>query len=59
MLYWICFRCYYQNESGVLSNTEHRQQLTLADIPKWLECYKFTHPTCKSITVKIWWTDNE
>ena len=29
------------------------------DIPKWVEAYRFTHPTAESITVKIWLKDEE
>ena len=46
-------RCYYPNRS----NTEHRQDLKLSEVPKWIKAYKFTHPECQSITIKIWFTD--
>lgn len=47
---YISFRCYYKDGS----NTNHRQILSVGDIPKWIEAYKFTHPNCIAITVKIW-----
>lgn len=46
-------RCHYPNGES----TNHHQLLKLSDIPKWLEAYKFTHPHCKSISVKIWFSD--
>lgn len=49
MMYDISFRCFYENGC----TTNHLQLLSLADIPKWIECYKFTHPEVKSITVKV------
>lgn len=39
--------------------TQHRQQLTLAEIPKWVEAYKFTHPKCTAISIKLWFSDLE
>ena len=48
-LFDLSIRCYYTN-----NHTEHRQLMKLADIPKWIEAYKFTHPECKAITVKLW-----
>ncbi len=51
----ISFRCHYPNGEF----TSHRQDLKLADIPKWIESYKFTHPECVSVSFKIWFTDME
>lgn len=51
----ISFRCHYPNGES----TNHYQPLKLSDIPKWLEAYRFTHPDCKSISVKIWFSDLE
>lgn len=51
-LYDISFRCYFP-DNGV---TNHFQSLTLEDIPVWIDCYKFTHPNCISISVKVWFT---
>ena len=50
----ISFRCYYPNGN----KTDHKQALTLEEVPKWIECYKFTHPECESITAKVWFTNN-
>lgn len=49
----VCFRCYYPDGSY----TEHRLSLSVSDIPRWLDSYKFTHPNCLSISFKIWWSD--
>lgn len=49
----LSIRCYYPNEEP----TTHYQELKLSDIPKWIEAYKFTHPNCEAITVKIWFGD--
>ncbi len=54
-VYSISFRCHYPNGEY----TQHRQDLQLKDIPKWLESYKFTHPTCESVSFKIWFADAE
>lgn len=55
MTFDFCFRCYYENGN----TTEHRQRLKLHEVSKWIECYQFTHPAVKSITVKIWFNDLE
>lgn len=49
------FRCFFGGEQY----TAHYQSLTLAEIPKWIECYRFTHPTCTTISFKIWFTPME
>ena len=49
--YNVSFRCYYPGRD---SYTTHKQILPLSDVGKWVECYKFTHPECLKITVKIW-----
>lgn len=52
----VSFHCYYANTP---EPTRHFQSLTVMEIPKWIEAYKFTHPACKSISFKIWFTDTE
>ena len=52
--YCISFRCYYHD---CAEPTKHFQSLPLSDIGKWIDCYKFTHPMCKAISVKIWFED--
>lgn len=53
-VYDISFRCFYPEGN----HTDHRQPLTLDEISKWIECYKFTHPRVESISVKVWFNDN-
>lgn len=55
MEFSLTFRCYYPEGN----HTDHRQKLPLKDIPKWIECYQFTHPHCSAITVKVWLSDLE
>ena len=52
-IYDISFRCYFP-DNGICN---HFQAMPLTDIPKWLECYRFTHPNCISISVKVWFSD--
>ena len=51
----LSIRCYYPGGN----TTTHRQQLKLSDVPKWVEAYKFTHPECEAITIKLWFGDLE
>lgn len=51
----ISFRCHYPNGEY----TQHRQELPLKDLKKWIESYKFTHPDVVSISVKIWFHEEE
>lgn len=53
-VYEISFRCFYKNGNS----TDHRQEMPLKDIEKWIEAYRFTHPEVRSITVKVWF-ENE
>ncbi len=55
MMYDITFHCFFP-DGGV---TKHYQKLEISNIPKWIECYQFTHPNCKSISVKVWFSDVE
>lgn len=50
----VSFICHYND-----NQTKHRQEMLLKDIPKWIDAYKFTHPDCKSISLKIWFDDIE
>ena len=52
-LFDVSIRCHYPTGEP----TQHRQALKLTDIPKWVDAYKFTHPNCKSINIKIWFDD--
>lgn len=51
----ISFRCKYPEGNY----TEHRQAIPLDQIGKWIECYKFTHPRCISISIKVWFHEDE
>lgn len=49
------FFCYFPGGNV----TRHTQWLFSEDIPTWIDCYKFTHPACESISVKIWFGEDE
>ena len=53
----VSFRCYFERNGDMCFNTHYVPDFPLADIPKWIECYRFTHPNCASINVKVWFTD--
>ena len=55
MDYNINFRCYFPNGNY----NDHRRKLNFEDIPRWIDAYKFTHPDCTSISIKIWFSDQE
>lgn len=56
-VYHIRFRCFF---GGTRDNyVDHNIMLALADIPRWLEAYHFTHPGVHSITLKYWPNDEE
>lgn len=46
----ISFRCYYK--SG--NHCDKIAFIELAEIEEWIYCYKFTHPDCTSISIKLW-----
>lgn len=54
-LYSVSFHCFFPEDGAC----KHFQTLPLFDIPTWIDCYKFTHPTCISISVKIWFSDED
>lgn len=51
--YDVSFRCYFPGD-GVCN---HMQRMPLKDIPRWIDSYRFTHPNCVSISVKVWFSD--
>jgi len=57
-IYNFSFRCYFDGADGP-SYTTHYQPLPISDIPRWLDAYRFTHPDCKAISVKIWFRDGD
>lgn len=56
--YNVSFRCFFPSDDGARF-TSHYQRLSLSDLPKWFEAYRFTHPTCLSISCKVWFTELE
>lgn len=46
----VSFRCYFPSGEPC----DKVQEISLSDIPRWIESYLFTHPNCTSITVKVW-----
>lgn len=53
-LYDVSFHCYYPNGDM----TRHTQTMELKEIAKWIDSYKYTHPACSSIAVKVWFNNN-
>ena len=51
----ISFRCYYPNGN----KTNHKQDLKISEIPRWIDSYKFTHPDCQAITCKVYFDNKE
>lgn len=49
-LFSISFNCYYPDGG----KSSHNQTIRLQDIPRWIDAYKFTHPNCDAISVKVW-----
>ncbi len=60
-LYNASLRCHYKDGMREVDNTtnytQHYRSMPLRDLPKWIEAYKFTHPGCDSISIKLWLTD--
>lgn len=53
--YHVCFRAYYENGN----TTDHHRSMKLAEIPKWIEAYMYTHPCMISLSIKVWLTDDQ
>lgn len=53
--YMMSIRCHFPNGDY----TQHRQALTLTEVKRWIEAYEFTHPTCTSVSFKIWLKDED
>lgn len=51
------FRCFYSCDGDVNTTTHYNPAFALSDIPRWLDAYKFTHPNCTSISVKVLFTN--
>lgn len=52
--YNVSFRCFFDDENGMHYTTHYNPAFPLSDIPRWIESYKFTHPNCSGISVKVW-----
>lgn len=52
--YNVSFRCFYDTDGGEQKYSTHIQRLSLREIPKWIDAYRFTHPCCQSISFKVW-----
>lgn len=59
--YNVSFRCFFHDERDEFGGqhcTQHYcADFPLSDIPRWIDSYKFTHPECFSISVKVWFSD--
>ena len=53
--YDVSFRCYFPDGGAC----NHYQCMPVSDVPLWIDCYKFTHPNCISISVKIWFSGSD
>lgn len=49
IIYRIKFQCFYPNGN----KCDHWQDLTITQIPRWVDSYKFTHPDCIAISVHV------
>lgn len=56
-IYHFSIRAYFGSDPE--NNVTHHQEMPLKDIPKWIECYRFTHPNVTAITVKCWFDKRE
>ena len=56
--YNVSFRCFYLDADGSRCTTHYQPKFPLSDIPKWLDAYKFTHPNCTSVSVKVWFVND-
>ena len=55
--YRMRFRCFFGRSKD--NYVDHNVELALADIPRWLESYHFTHPNVQSVTFKYWPNNRE
>jgi hypothetical protein len=54
--YNVSFRCFFENEDGMHYSQHYQPDFPIADIPRWIDAYHFTHPACISISAKVWFT---
>ena len=55
--YNVSFRCYFDNNGDPHYTTHYVPSFPIADIPRWIDAYKFTHPNCTSLSCKVWFVD--
>lgn len=51
-IYQLSIRCYFPGKPD--NYTQHYPEISLKELPKWIEAYSFTHETLESVSVKIW-----
>lgn len=49
--YNISFRCYFPGKDN---HCDHRADIPVEEIPKWIEAYLYTHPACKGVSVRVY-----
>jgi hypothetical protein len=52
------FRCYFDGDGSPHYTTHYAPQFQAADIPRWLDAYRFTHPNCTAVSCKVWFVNN-
>ena len=50
----ISFHCFFPDAPLPVKKV---QELTIGEIPKWIEAYKFTHPNCAAVSFKVWFDE--
>jgi hypothetical protein len=48
------FRCFFDGDNNPHYTTHYAPQFAAKDIAKWIASYRFTHPGCTAISVKVW-----
>lgn len=51
----VSFQAYFKDGGS----SRHYAEVKETELGKWLDCYKFTHPNCESITIKYWFDEKE
>ena len=49
-VYSITFRCHYPSQNRAVW---YEREMALKDVARWLRDFKFTHPDCGQISMKI------
>ena len=53
----ISIRCYYPGKPD--NYTQHYPEIKLSELPKWIKAYQYTHPTMQSMSIKMWFKEDE